>query len=42
MVTNVQAVKPSIAESLKGVEKAAILLVMLGDQSSGEILRFCN
>jgi flagellar motor switch protein FliG len=42
MVTNVQAVKPSIAESLNGLEKAAILLVMLGDQSSGEILRFCN
>ena len=39
MVTNVQSVKTTAADSLTGVQKAAVLLVMLGDQSSAEMLK---
>ena len=37
MIQNVDAVNP--ATSLAGIRKAAILMIILGDQTSGEILR---
>ena len=37
MIQNVDAVNPNSA--LPGIRKAAILMIVLGDQISGEILR---
>ena len=37
MIQNVEAVNPNAA--LSGIRKAAILMIILGDQTSGEILR---
>jgi len=37
MIQNVDAVNP--ATTLAGIRKAAILMIILGDQTSGEILR---
>jgi flagellar motor switch protein FliG len=42
MVNNVQAVAPAPGATLTGLEKSAILLVMLGDHSGGEILKLCT
>ena len=42
MVTNIPPVTATPTETLSGLQKAAILLVILGDQVCGDILKLCS
>jgi len=42
MVTNIPPVSAGAGENLTGIQKAAMVLVLLGDQASGEILKLCS